>query len=127
MDHVTQPTHSSISSHSPIPSAPSPVPSHTIPIRIHKNTARILKTMLARLNKKSIGKKVRADQVIAKAITLLTDAHLDEIKESTYDSQDRLEIEYRKFCQQNGSISKDAFLKKLLSAALPHVTNPNGL
>ena len=48
--------------------------------------------------------------------------HLEEIKEATYDSKDRLEIEYRKFCKQHGSISNDEFLTRLLTAAIPHVT-----
>lgn len=107
-------------------SPPSPIPpsvSNTIPIRIHKSTARLLKSIVTKLNRKPIGRKVRAEQVITKALGLLTEADFEEIKESTYDSKDRLEIEYRKFCQKNGSISKDDFLKKILIAAIPQVTN----
>ncbi len=109
-------------SENPVTSAPAPT-SQTVPIRIHKTTARMLKSILSKVNKKPLGKKVRADQVITKALSLLSDLHLDEIKESTYDSKDRLEIEHRKFCQQHGSISKDEFLKRVLSAAIPVVTN----
>ena len=111
----------SITSNAPLALSPS---SNTIPIRINKHTARLLRSIVAKLNRKALGKKAKADQVISKALSLLTEEHFEEIKESTYDSKDRLEIEYRKFCKQNGSISKDDFLKKILSAALPQVNQP---
>ena len=99
----------------PLPS-PSPSPSsHTIPIRIHKATARTLKSLVTKTNKKSLGKRIKADQIIAKALTLLTDIHLEEIKEASYEGKDHFEIKFRKYCERHGSISKDEFLKKLLA------------
>jgi hypothetical protein len=102
----------------PIKSAPS---SNTIPIRISKPTSRLLKSILTKCNRKTHGRKVKVDDVLQKSLSLLADAHLEEIKNSTYSSQDQLEIEYKKFCQTNGNISKDEFLQRLLTAALPQV------
>lgn len=89
--------------------------SHTIPIRIHKSTARTLRSLVSKANKKPLGKRIKSDQIIAKALSLLTDLHLEEIKEASYEGKDHFEIKYRNFCEKHGSISKDEFLKKLLS------------
>ena len=96
--------------------------SNTVPIRIHKSTARQLKAIITKCNRKAHGRKVKADDVLQKSLALLDDSHLEEVKKSTYSSQDHLEIEFKKFCQANGSISKDEFLKLLLTKAIPQVT-----
>lgn len=104
--------------------APTKSPSsNTVPIRLHKSTARLLRTLVTKCNRKSHGRKVKADDVIQKSLTLLQDSHLEEIKSSTYSSQDRLEIEFKKYCKEHGNISKDEFLKILLSKALPQVSS----
>ena len=100
---------------------PTPIkspPSNTVPIRLHKSTARQLRSIVTKCNRKSHGRKVKADDVIQKALLLLQDSHLEEIKSSTYSSQDQLEIEFKKYCQQRGSISKDEFLKLLLHCSV---------
>ncbi len=122
MDTV-QPSASDLSS-APAVSLPSSNPSatsNTVPIRIHKSTARTLRSIVTKLNRKAHGKKVRPDQVISKALSLLTEVHLAEIEKASYDSKDQFEIEFKKYCQKNGSISKDDFLKKVLLAALPQI------
>lgn len=108
------------------PAKSSPV-SNSVPIRINKTTARLLKSIVTKCNKKSHGKKVRVDDVIQKALSLLQEGHIEELRIATYTSQDQLEIEFKKFCQTNGNISKDEFLKKLLSAALPQVSLTSSL
>ncbi len=116
------------SSAAPAVSPPSSNPSatsNTVPIRIHKSTARILRSIVTKLNRKSHGKKVRPDQVISKALSLLTDVHLAEIEKASYDSKDQFEIEFKKYCQKNGNISKDEFLKRLMAAALPQIETPS--
>ena len=103
-----------------IPVKPS-TSSNTVPIRISKSTARLLKSLVTKCNRKTHGRKVKAEDVLQKSLSLLEVSHLEEIKNSTYSSQDQLEIEYKKFCQTNGNISKDEFLQRLLTAALPQV------
>ncbi|MFK7824470.1 MAG: hypothetical protein AB8G05_09945 [Oligoflexales bacterium] len=92
---------------------------NTIPIRISKNTARLLKSIVGKCNRKNLGRRVRTDDVIKKLIGIINEGLITEIKESTYSSQDHLEIEFKKYCQKNGAISKDQFLKILISKALP--------
>lgn len=77
------------------PSAKVPI-ANTIPIRIRKTTARLLQSYLKKCNYKSHGRRVKADDVIAMAISLLDDSHLEKIQSATYSSQDHLDIEYKK-------------------------------
>ena len=95
-----------------------PTHSNTIPIRIAKSTARTLKSLINTCNRKSYGRRVKSDDVLTKALSLITEAHVDEIQRATYTSQDQLEIEFKKYCSTNGTVSKDEFLKIILSRAL---------
>lgn len=106
------------------PSTPQPSvksASSTIPIRVHKSTARSLKTIANKLNRKAHGRKVKVDQIVAKAISLLQSEHLEQIKQETYTSGDRIEIEFKQYCKRHGPISKEEFLSRVLAAALPQI------
>lgn len=87
---------------------------NTTPIRVLKTTAKTIKVMLQKLNKKTFGKKLRPDDLIQKAISLLTDEHLEEIKQSTMTNSDRLEFAFHEYCKAHGQISKDEFFGLLL-------------
>lgn len=93
----------------------SPSSSNTVPIRLSQATARLLRSIVTKCNRKSHGRKVKADDVIQKSLALLEEQHFEEIKSLTYSSKDHLEIERKKYCQQHGAISKEDFLKLLLS------------
>lgn len=87
---------------------------NTVPIRVHKLTAKSLKSILSKLNRKSYGRKVKHDDLIQKSLTLLTDEHFEEIKQATLSNSDRLEIAYQEYCKQNGQVSKDEYFGLLL-------------
>jgi hypothetical protein len=116
---TAQPSLASITPNKPPASTP-----NTTPIRIHKQTAKELRSIITKCNRKAHGRTVKADDIIAAAIELLTDEHLEKIKRSTYSSSDQLEIEFKSFCKTNGPLSKDEFLKLILSRALPQDSRP---
>jgi hypothetical protein len=89
--------------------------SNTTPIRVLKTTAKTLKGIVQKLNKKPLGKKIRVDDLILKSLSLLEDEHFEEIKNSTLTNADRLEMKYQEYCRVNGPVSKDEFLGKLLT------------
>ena len=91
----------------------------TTPIRVKKSTARQIRSFLNKANRKALGRKVTTDDLVSKAILLLEDSHIEEIKSQTYSSQDQLEIQYQEYCRKNGSITKEKFLEILLQAGLP--------
>lgn len=87
---------------------------NTTPIRVTKATAKTIKGLLQKMNKKSYGKKVKPDDLIQKSISLLNDDHLEEIKQATMTNSDRLEMAYQEYCKANGQISKDEYFGLLL-------------
>lgn len=88
---------------------------NTTPIRVYKPTAKSLKGTVQKLNKKPHGRKVRVDDVLLKALSLLEDKHFEEIQNSTLSNADRLEVSYREYCKTNEQISKDEYLGQLLA------------
>lgn len=89
---------------------------NTTPIRVTKATAKTIKVMIQKANKKNYGKKIRPDDLIQKSISLLTDDHLEEIKQSTMTNSDRLEIAYQEHCKTHGQLTKDEYFGLLLKA-----------
>ena len=85
----------------------------------------MLRSIIAKCNRKAHGRKVKADDIIAVSVELLTDVHLEQIKRSTYSSSDQLEIEFKNFCKNNGALSKDEFLRLIISRALPQSSDKN--
>jgi hypothetical protein len=100
--------------------------SNTVPIRLKKSTLRSLKAILNTCNRKAYGKRVKADDVIAAALELVTENHIESIQRRTYTSQDQLDIEHKKYCSVNGAISKDEFLKLVLQSALQTQASVSG-
>ncbi|MBT4761944.1 MAG: hypothetical protein HOO06_09630 [Bdellovibrionaceae bacterium] len=95
------------------------VVNNTTPIRVRKATSRTIRTVLNKLNRKQLGRRVTVDDVVAKALTMLTDESLEEVKQSTFSSKDHLELQYQEYCQKNGQVTKEKFLDMLLKAGLP--------
>ena len=92
---------------------------NTVPVRVRKPQPDQLSATLNKLNKRPLGRKVTVDDIVAKALPLLTETHLNEIKESTYSSQDRLEIQFQEYCRVHGNTTKEKFLEELLKVGLP--------
>ena len=94
---------------------------NTTPIRVTKATARTVRAIVNKLNKKPLGRRVTFDDVVSQAISLLQKEHLEGIKRATYSSQDHMELQYREYCRLHGQISKDKFLGLLLQSGLPFI------
>ena len=88
---------------------------NTIGIRVDKNTKRQIARILDKINKKQFGKRVKTNQLISLALNLVTEEHYKQLQEQSLSNADKLEQKYRKFVSENGAISKDEFIGKLLS------------
>ena len=97
----------------------------TEPVRVAKETRRRILSDLARLNKKEHGRQVRADDLIALALTLVTPEHHTQLQDATLSNADRLQRRYLAYIKDHGAISKDAFLGKLLSENLAQKSSSN--
>jgi hypothetical protein len=101
--------------------------STTAAIRVRVETRKKIIQEVARANKKDFGKRIRPEDVIALAMSLLTPGHVQTLQESSLSNADKLEKEYRNYIGKNGHISKDAYLGKRLSGEISQENAPKSL
>lgn len=97
----------------------------TAPVRVSKETRKRILAELARLNKKDFGRAVKPDELIALALTLIEQKHHAQLQEATLSNADRLQLRYLAYVKEHGSISKDAFLGKLMEGGSAAGTTSN--
>lgn len=83
-------------------------------LRVKPETRKRFLNELAKVNKKSYGRKVRADQLLSLLLTLLRSEHLQQLQQDSLSNADRLEMRYREHVKKFGPTSKDEFLGLLL-------------
>lgn len=84
-------------------------------LRVKPETRKRFLGELAKVNKKSYGRKVRADQLLSLLLTLLRPEHLQQLQQGSLSNADRLEMRYREHVKKFGPTSKDDFLGLLLT------------
>lgn len=92
-------------------------------IRIRRELKRQIETDLERINKKELGRRVRAEDYLGLALSLVTSAHLEQLRDASLTNADRLERDFRQYIAQHGPISRDEYLGKRLSGEIPTSTN----
>ena len=97
------------------PAKPKAAGAPTVGLRVKRETKKRIQAELAKVNKKDFGKKVRCDELIGTALSLLTERHIKELQDGSMTNTDRLEIQYRDYIRKNGATSKDEFLGLVLS------------
>ena len=85
-------------------------------VRVRRETKRRLFTELAKVNKKTFGKKVHLDAVISRALDRLTDHDIVDLQETSLSNADRLEIAYRDHIKAHGATTKDDFIGIMLAS-----------
>jgi hypothetical protein len=84
-------------------------------LRVKPETRKRVLSELAKMNKKSFGRKVRADQLLDLLLTLIKPEHIQKLQNESLSNSDRIEMKYREHVKLHGAISKDEFLGILLS------------
>ncbi|RYZ88747.1 MAG: hypothetical protein EOP06_10430 [Proteobacteria bacterium] len=82
--------------------------------KLDPETAKLLLTLREKANKKLFGRKVRESEIILLALKLVKSDHIDELQEATYSEKDRLEMVHAQYQKENGKITLDAFIGKLM-------------
>lgn len=100
------------------PSKPKTSVTQTIGLRVKRETKKRIQAELAKTNKKDFGKKVRCDELIGIALSLLTDRHTRQLQEGSLSNSDRIERQYQEYIKKHGPISRDVFLGKLLAGGI---------
>lgn len=86
--------------------------------KLDPETAKLLQALKDKANKKSYGRKVADSAILAKALSLMDANHIQELQELSLSEKDKLHIAHESFQKQNGKISLDQFIGKLLKANL---------
>lgn len=84
--------------------------------KLDPETAKLLQTLKDKANKKSYGRKVADSAILAKALSLVDTNHIQELQELSLSEKDKLHIAHETFQKQNGKISLDQFIGRLLKA-----------
>ena len=102
--------------------AKSPKPTAHAALRVRKETRKKVVTELAKVNRKDFGRRVRTDEYLLLAISLIRSEHIHSLQEASLSNADRLERDYRAYVAQHGSISKDEYLGRRLRGELKEGT-----
>lgn len=88
------------------------------PVRIDQKTKAKLEQLLRQANKDRVGRKIKADDLIALSLGLVTDEHIAEICDRTRSNKDRMELLYQKLSKEKRGLSREEFLGMLLDGTL---------
>lgn len=80
------------------------------PVRLKQSTFEKLTEILSKTNQKEGGKRVKADDVLGLALSLLNESHINQLRERSQSNADRLDRAHRDYIASKGAIGKDAFL-----------------
>lgn len=94
-------------------------------IRVRKETRKRILADIGKVNKKDYGKKVRVDEYVTLALSLVRPEHIQALQEGSLSNADRLTRDYKTYTAKHGPMSKDEYLGKRLTgeiAASPDVS-----
>lgn len=91
-------------------------------LRVKAETRKRVLTELAKINKKTFGRKVRVDHLLNLLLPLLKPEHIQKLQEDSLSNSDRLEMKYKEHIKKFGPISKDEFLGVLLESERNKIT-----
>lgn len=94
-------------------------------LRVKPETRKRLLAELAKANKKSFGRRVRADQLLNLLLTLLRPEHIQKLQDESLSNADRIEMMYREHVKRHGTISKDEFLGRFISGDAAKTNSEN--
>ena len=90
----------------------------SVPVRVSLDTKKRITSLLSRINKERIGKKVKPSELIDHALQLLTETQLKEIGEKSLSNRDRMELLFKQATKSKRNLSRDEFLGLLIEGKL---------
>jgi len=92
----------------------SPKVSASVAVRIKARSKDKIESLLAKVNRDRVGRRVKADDLICFSLDLLTDAHLEEISAKLMSNKERIEVLYKKLSKSKRGLSREEFFGMLL-------------
>jgi hypothetical protein len=82
--------------------------------KVDGETARQIAALRERANKKTFGRNIRDGEIIALGLKLIEQKHIADLQEQTYSEKDRLHMAHETYQKQNGKITLDQFIGRLI-------------
>jgi hypothetical protein len=86
----------------------------TVTIRIKPSCKQRIDTMLAKLNKDRIGKKVKADELIEHSLSKITETALEELSSLTLSNKDKIEMLFAHMAKTKRGLTREDFWGMLI-------------
>lgn len=94
--------------------------------KLDAETTKVLHSLKDKINKKAFGRKIRDSEIIACAIKKITQDDIKVLQEATFTERDIIGIAHEKYVKENGRISLNEYLGKLVRGEIS-VTQSNNL
>ena len=91
----------------------SPIIKH---ISITDEVFRTIQRLVKLANKKEYGKLITKSDILTVALDLVDEQSLEQLRVHSLRPKDKIDLAYKKYCQEHGRISRDEFLGKLYSS-----------
>ena len=82
--------------------------------KLDLDSAKLLAVIKEKINKKSVGRKIKDAEILSLAIRQINSEHITGLQQLTYSEKDRLTLAHNEYQTLNGKISLDQFIGKLM-------------
>ena len=82
--------------------------------KLDSETTKFLSSLKEKINKKHFGRKIRDSEIIGIALKKITPEDIKMLQELTYGERDIIAIAHEKYVKQNGRITLNEYLGKLV-------------
>lgn len=82
--------------------------------KLDPDSAKLLVLIKDRINKKSVGRKIKDSEILALALRQITDGHIKSLQESTYQEKDLLFLAHEEHVRNHGKITLNQYLGLLI-------------
>jgi len=86
--------------------------------KISPESAKLLGVLREKANKKEYGRKIKEAEILDLAVKLVSQEHLEHLREKTYSAQDRLHMRHDEYQRKNGKISFDEYIEKWMNGEI---------
>jgi hypothetical protein len=92
--------------------------------KLDPDSAKLLSAIKDKINKKSVGRKIKDSEIIGLALKQLNVDHIKTLQEMTYQEKDLLQLAHEDYVQVHGRISLNQYLGLLIRGEIkPPIKN----
>lgn len=85
-------------------------------VRIKTSSKKTATALLNEANNKKYGRKIKFEELVEVALTLINKDHLKQLQERSFSNEDRKELLRQKYIEKHGQITKDDFTGFMMTA-----------